>query len=371
MVLRCMTIHMPPHVVARRLLRTAHQNALTFSRLTRQLFEMIGIAAQGAKDQDTWFRQIVRRHGNFLCEAGGGGHDLSLSSMGATSCGYLVRPFALGQGASESEGVYLEQAMMLLRAEALARRKRLRISEACLPIAFTRHAIERILERAQVEEEAMIPRLLGEAPNLTAALALTLAFDIDVFMQNDRHSTRMVAIPAFDGLLLARVRLVSALKSAPQIGYSVSVSPRDTRQPYLNRDLFLSSAITGLSEDDDTGVFYVWCLTSYLHSSDLRPEQSDYRLAFLDLMQRVGLKEMTRLAGLYFDPENVDPERWERLNLGEQIRSLTGQLQASVRSGWLKAEPRYPVSYLYPFKMKASHFKADFLAEVAASGFEL
>lgn len=347
------TIILPPHYAIRRYFREQDSN-----------FEQLDLALgegrirswhekyRNSKASSSQLIEFAEDCENIFRENGGFSISRTSNSKNSkfphremqSASAFLMSPITLGEGWFE-EGLrpYHENALLLRYAHAHFKTKKASLGLAVCGFLFTQHALERVYERSESDQQRFAAEIHAEITGAMQGLALVNAGSLWV----KGEGSLVTAIPFLNGLMIINHRICVRTEVSPEMGFRIALPGGAIQSPYLNKTCAIDDRITG--SDENLQFFILPCATTYFDFTTLNEAQSDYLFLFRALESEIGAEHLRALAGLMFTPDLAHEKATPDFKLLACHEKRKSQLLSALNAGWLKADKPQPVASILPF----------------------
>lgn len=261
-----------------------------------------------------------------------------------TLVGYFMEPVRFGHGwPNEEHKSYTEEGLYLRLNKAEFSPKKVIVGIGAGGMALTKHMLERVYERTEVDHEEFADLLHGHMDEAFKALALAEAANFWI----ERPNARVTAIPYAEGLLIVNTRVLFGKISDGDFGFRMEFPRLKLTDPYIN-DHFLLPADPSFSKSG-MRASQAYFGTTYVNLTTLNDAQLDYYYAFRGLLDDVGDGPVAALAYMTFAPQ-LPHEKSGSYSLHPQFEPKRRRIQGMLQEGWLKPNETPPFAMLLPFE---------------------
>lgn len=239
--------------------------------------------------------------------------------------------FRLGWDTDPSTA-YAEPVILLRRFEAELRPKKAVISFSPNYVALTRHTLERIYERTEVEHDAFADLIHSGLNQLLDNFALSHAASLSVAHETSIAENHYRAIPYENGLLIMNSRIVFDPLDEGSLGFRLTIPDRKFTLPFINAMHRLELGELG-RERGIMGISVSSSLT-YIDIQNLGGARADYYYAFMDFAERLEPSDRQFLRQKILAPEPPHiPGR--KFLFKDELQSRIARVDKLLRLGWL------------------------------------
>ena len=205
-----MTFTLPAKIAVDRLFREQRRLTTKFQNAVVALNASVSANGypNGRARQEAHFQvaleleRQVNAAGAFAIVADGTPDRLKLkSSKGYSVTAYALWPIGLGQKGRVVADAYMEEALMLFRIHVEVTLSKFVVSEAPLCLALTRHAIERMYDRCELDQDGLFGAAANTALAMIRPLSLITSNDLTKSKSNDAGFNSTAAVPLMAGCL--------------------------------------------------------------------------------------------------------------------------------------------------------------------------
>lgn len=346
-------ITLPPHYAIRRYFREQDKkfqrldDALGADNLQswRQRYRKSPIRSDDLEELAKSFEDILIENGGFSVSR----ESIPQNKMfphreSQNVSGFLLSPITLGEGwFEEGSKPYHENALLLRYAYAQFKIKKAVIALGACGFLFTQHALERVYERSESDQERFSGELHSEIFSAMKALALVNAGRLWV----TGEKSVLTAIPFLNGLMIINHRVCVRGDISPEMGFRISLPGGTIQSPHINKSCLVDDKV--IKSDDQIHFFIMPCATTYFNFTTLNEEQNDYLFLFKALLSEVGDDNLWALATINFAPDQVHERAPSDFKLLARHEKRRAQLLSALNAGWLKADKSQPVAGILPF----------------------
>lgn len=354
-----MDVDFPPTIVVRRLLRQQRQRRAHFVRSIQAIYNR-DWATQGGHGYDRRgrIRLLAAAYDQQLVDAGafevariGSAERLKLKADIAFSIqGNVLWPITFGRNTTSTDPAFTEQGLMVVRIGGVFSQKKASIFEAPLCILWTRHAMERLCERAPIGND-LEGELVRAAFPIAKALSVAITFKLMRYSESVDRTGSTVWLPYRHGILIVTERATFSHKNSAQFGWRFNFIKNELMNNYVSRakvsPIFVRSKVDDLSEDYEEAVAQdllsvaSWGVATFVGESQLSSEQISYRDRFDRVMGAFNGEVADKLFKLNFDPEfimdgiHIDDENLPEGLMEEvdSIRNVIGSDSFQIQTG--------------------------------------
>lgn len=261
-----------------------------------------------------------------------------------TLVGYFMEPVRFGHGwPNEEHESYTEEGLYLRMNKAEFGPKKVIVGIGAGGMALTKHMLERVYERTEVDHNAFADLLHGHMDEMFKALALAEVANFWI----ERPKARVTAVPYAEGLLIVNTRVLFGKDSFGDFGFRMEFPRLKLTEPYINDHFLLpTESSTALSDMRPSQAYFG---TTYFNLTTLNDAQMDYYYAFRGLLDDVGDEPAAALAYMTFAPQ-LPHEKWGSYSLQPQFELKQKRIQGMLQEGWLKPNETPPFAMMLPFQ---------------------
>jgi len=354
-----MDVDLPPAIVVRRLLRQQRHRRAHFVRSIQAIYDR-DWATQGGQGYDRRgrIRLLATAYDQQLVDAGafevarlGSAERLKLKAETAFSIqGNVLWPITFGRNTTSTDPAFTEQSLMVVRVGGNFSHKKASIFEAPLCIFWTRHAMERLCQRAPIGND-LGGELVRSALPIAKALSVAITFKFTRPSETVDRTGSTVWLPYRHGLLIVTERATFSYKNSAQFGWRFNFIKNELTNNYVRRakvsPILVRSKVDELSEDYEEAVapdllsVASWGVATFVGESQLSSQQTSYRDRFDRVMGAFNGEVADKLFKLNFDPEfaldgiHIDDKNFTKSLMEEidTIRNVIGSDSFQVQTG--------------------------------------
>lgn len=264
--------------------------------------------------------------------------------------GLVLRPVTLVQ--ATAGGAYEEACLSLERAAGVFKRKKAEVSLCPLAILITKHALQRLCERATVHHEEIHQFISARTEVLVERLAVVAASNLAIVEVGEQGTVITSAIPWQNGMAVVSYRVVHCAAREFDLGFVIRIPKGGMQMPYINH-AYLSKdkgkTIFASIGKDQPAVFA--CVTTYLGASDLSEDQVEYCAHFRAFMELVG-PEFSKALADDAAAGSLSHDNGSRLFEidNPEIRRKAERLDQILTRGWLRGGERCPQAVMQEYR---------------------